>query len=415
MIILKVPEEGPLKFVDCDGNILDTSCLDQSIDADTYASECFVSGINARLTKTHLPAGNQKLCLDRMKLPMDYVGNKAIPPKCRYKGSSGTVRPSQPGEGTSAKPKAVPSSTISMAKMDFIQAVHVDSLDRKPELLKISEIKWKYLVRSILRGKNVLMTGPAGCGKTMAARSAFEAFERPNFYFNLGATQDPRSTLIGNTHFAKDEGTFFAESLFIQAIQTENAVILLDELSRAHPEAGNILMTVLDETQRYLRIDEHADSPTVKVADGVCFIATANIGHEYTSTRQMDKALIDRFTIIEMDLLDNDQENSLLSKLYPDVAPEMIDAICEIVSLTRVEAANENGKIDHPISTRNSVELTSLIEDGFTLEESCEVCVFPHYDSSGGNDSERSFVKQVVQRYVQINGTDDIFKLLGDD
>ena len=97
------------------------------------------------------------------------------------------------------------------------------------------------------------MTGPAGCGKTMAAKSVVNALERPDFYFNLGATQDPRATLIGNTHFNKEDGTVFSEALFVKAIQTENAVILLDELSRAHPEAHNILMTVLDEGQRYLR------------------------------------------------------------------------------------------------------------------------------------------------------------------
>ena len=145
------------------------------------------------------------------------------------------------------------------------------------------------------------MTGPSGCGKTMAAKSLINALDRPQFYFNLGATQDPRASLIGNTHFAKDTGTYFSESLFVKAIQTENAVILLDEISRAHPEAWNILMTVLDQGQRYLRLDEADGAPTINVAEGVSFIGTANIGNEYTSTRVMDRALLDRFVVIEMD------------------------------------------------------------------------------------------------------------------
>jgi len=53
------------------------------------------------------------------------------------------------------------------------------------------------------------MTGPAGCGKTMAAKSLVNALDRPDFYFNLGATQDPRSTLIGNTHFILDTYILF--------------------------------------------------------------------------------------------------------------------------------------------------------------------------------------------------------------
>ena len=90
------------------------------------------------------------------------------------------------------------------------------SPELKPQLLKITDIKWKYLVRSVIRGKNILMTGPSGCGKTMAAKSLINALDRPQFYFNLGATQDPRASLIGNTHFAKDTGTYFSESLFVK-------------------------------------------------------------------------------------------------------------------------------------------------------------------------------------------------------
>ena len=138
------------------------------------------------------------------------------------------------------------------ASVDFIHS----SYKLKPGNLVMSELKWKYLVRSAVRGKNIMMTGPAGCGKTMAAKALVGALDRPDFYFNLGATQDPRATLIGNVHFNKTDGTYFTESTFVKAIQTENAVILLDELSRANPDAWNILMTVLDEGQRYLRLDE---------------------------------------------------------------------------------------------------------------------------------------------------------------
>ena len=121
-----------------------------------------------------------------------------------------------------------------------------NSYGLKPKGLVMKELKWKYLIRSAVRGKNIMMTGQAGCGKTMAAKSLVNALDRPDFYFNLGATQDPRASLIGNVHFDKGKGTYFSESLFVKAIQTENAVILLDELTRAHPDAWNILMTVLD-------------------------------------------------------------------------------------------------------------------------------------------------------------------------
>ena len=296
--------------------------------------------------------------------------------------------------------------------MSFIQA----SPDLKPKDLFLTETKWKFLVRSAMRGKNIMMTGPAGCGKTMAAKALTTSLDRPHYYFNLGATQDPRATLIGNTHFSKEDGTFFSEALFVKAIQTEGAVILLDELSRAHPEAHNILMTVLDEGQRYLRLDEADGAPTIKVADGVTFIATANIGNEYTATRVMDRALLDRFIIVEMDVLDQEQESDLLKMLFPLVDEVQIENVASIVSSTRKELNSEMPRLSTHISTRSSVEMVSLIYDGFLLEEAAEVCIYPLYDNSGGIDSERTFIKQIVQKYIPADDTsEDLFNTEEDE
>ncbi len=303
-------------------------------------------------------------------------------------------------------PEDVPSEQAEL--MSFIQK----SPELRPEVMKMADIKWKYLMRCTMRGKNIMMTGPAGCGKTMAAKSVVNALDRPDFYFNLGATQDPRATLIGNTHFNKEDGTVFSEALFVKAIQTEDAVILLDELSRAHPEAHNILMTVLDEGQRYLRLDEAEGAPTIKVAKGVTFIATANIGNEYTATRVMDRALVDRFIIVEMDVLDKTEEAELLRYLYPNLDTESIDAIAGIVADTRTEMGTEAPRISTHISTRASVEMAGLIYDGFTLEESAMVLIYPQYDNAGGLDSERTFVKQLVQKYIPTDAdTDDLFNV----
>lgn len=233
--------------------------------------------------------------------------------------------------------------------------------------------------------------------------------KRPIISINMGATQDPRGTLIGNTHFEEGKGTYFSESLFVKAIQTPNAVILLDELSRAHPDAWNILMTVLDYGQRYLRLDEQDGQNTVKVADNVTFIATANIGNEYTSTRQLDKALMDRFTIVEMDMLNESEENELLTYMFPSVNSSLLGNVAKIASLTRLEASSDTARIPNGISTRTTVELCGLLYDGFSLEEASEVCIYPQYDNTGGVDSERTFVKQIVQKFCDDGSSDDLF------
>ena len=318
-------------------------------------------------------------------------------------------------DGNAVSDTTTPASTTSSDSVEVptdheevLNFIH-NSYNLKPQGLVMKELKWKYLIRSAVRGKNIMMTGSAGCGKTMAAKALVNSLDRDDFYFNLGATQDPRATLIGNVHFNEGEGTYFSESLFVKAIQTPNAVILLDELTRAHPDAWNILMTVLDYGQRYLRLDEQNEQKTIKVAPGVTFIATANIGNEYTATRVLDKALMDRFTIVEMDILNEEEEFGLLSYMFPNVDTTLLGNVSKIAHMTRVNSSSDDARIGAGISTRTTVELSGLLFDGFSLEEASEVSIYPQYSQDGGVDSERTFVKQIVQKFCDDGSSDDLF------
>jgi AAA domain (dynein-related subfamily) len=119
----------------------------------------------------------------------------------------------------------------------------------------VTDQVWEQLCFVLSRGKNVLSTGPSGCGKSELCYRVAEAAGRSIEPFNCGAMSEPRSSLIGNTHFDRQNGTWFAESRFVRAVQKTGACILLDEISRAGRDAFNILLPVLD-TQGYLAIDE---------------------------------------------------------------------------------------------------------------------------------------------------------------
>lgn len=292
-----------------------------------------------------------------------------------------------------------------MTNMQNIATLLETAPQFKPESLIISDSKWKFIVRAVLRGENIMLRGDAGTGKTLAVTTVAKVMDRPFFYFNLGATQDPRSTLIGNTHFNKETGTYFAQSTFVKAIQTEGAVILLDELSRAHPEAWNILMTVLDESQRYLRIDESPDTEVVKVADGVSFLATSNEGIQYTSTRKVDFALADRFAILEMDILSKMQQQSLIRHACPKIDDKTVEILTSIYDQINTELATNNGKIQTRMSTRSMIRAARHICDGFSINEALDLCIYPYFDGEGGLDSERTFVQIIAQKYV---GTGDL-------
>jgi nitric oxide reductase NorQ protein len=196
----------------------------------------------------------------------------------------------------------------------------------------------------------------------------------------------------------------------VKAIQTPNAIVLLDEFTRSHPDAINILFPVLDEGQRYLRLDEADGSPTIKVAEGVSFIATANIGAEYTATRVLDRAMLDRFTVIEMDLLNETQEVNLLKMIYPELSMDKINTIAAIADATRKEVVSESPRLSTIISTRATIEIAGLMMDGFNLLECADIAILPLYSNDGGIDSERAMIMQIIQKH-NVTADKDIFNV----
>jgi MoxR-like ATPase len=187
----------------------------------------------------------------------------------------------------------------------------------------------------------------------------------------------------------------------------------MDEVSRAHHDAWNVLMTVLDDLQRYLRLDEKKDSEVVSVAEGVCFIGTANIGNEYTSTRVMDRALMSRFPVkLEMSPLSKDAEFNYLKNRFNISEMEhlyILNAVVEIAVHTRDQIKSEDSKLSNFIPTRSTVEISELILDGFNLLEIAETAIYPNFAVEGGMDSERTYVKQLVQKYVKVETKDKLF------
>lgn len=206
---------------------------------------------------------------------------------------------------------------------------------------------------------------------------------------------------MGNMYLKGD--TIFKKSRFAQAIAKEKTVIHLDEITRAHMDAWNILMPVLDPISRTFYLDDDINAPRIKVADNVVFFATANIGSEYTATSVLDAALRDRFTIVEMNLLGLEDEVDLLKIKCPNADTSDVETLTKIAVKTREADSMELGNV---ISTRINIEACSLLEDGFTVEEIIGLVFFPMFDSEGEHDSERTKFRQILQTIPEISNSE---------
>ena len=257
----------------------------------------------------------------------------------------------------------------------------------------IQEKTWNYLVRNILKKKNTLLLGPTGTGKTdIVIRIAKKLGLELNIY-DMGAMIDPLTDLLG-THRIKDGNSVFDYAKFVADVQ-KPGIILLDELSRAPLMTNNILFPCLDHRRTLnIEIAGSTDIRNVKVHPDCVFIATANIGQEYSGTNDIDAALMNRFNALQVDYLPQDIEAKILN-VRTGIELDKANKILNVANAIRDSYLKQT--ISKPISTRETLECAELIVDGFLIKDSINL-VFCQKFSKSDND-EYSVVKNLIMGF----------------
>jgi nitric oxide reductase NorQ protein len=219
----------------------------------------------------------------------------------------------------------------------------------------IDPIKKALIAELVETSQNVLLTGGTGCGKTTLCKEIAEELNMNCVIVNCGSTQDARTTLMG-FHTLEDGNTNFTHAEFISAIQTPNTLIILDELSRASDDAYNIIFPLLD-FRREIHIEE--TNETIKVADGVRFISTANVGLDYSSTRSIDRALQDRFMIFNVPYLTGKQLLGYIKELHGMEVKKLMTPMVKIYEYTHKLFAD--AKLSAVLSPRMILNVCGLI------------------------------------------------------
>jgi cobaltochelatase CobS len=172
------------------------------------------------------------------------------------------------------------------------------------------------LLQLFQNGSNVMITGPAGCGKSYSPKIAARTLGMPFFRINMTGHSTDES-LVGNWRVVPDPTSRqpvmqFFPGILIKAMRTgldedgnvvgKPAVLLIDEIDAATPETLFTLQRVLEpEKTLTLDIDE---GKVIKAHPGFVICATANtigsgdLSGAYSGTNIMNFATRDRFNYV---------------------------------------------------------------------------------------------------------------------
>lgn len=256
----------------------------------------------------------------------------------------------------------------------------------------VNSSQWYLLLRNVQNQVNTILLGATGTGKTELVRLICDRLGIECHVYDMGAMLDPISGLLG-VHRLSEGGSVFDYAKFTQDIQ-KPGVVLLDELSRAAVSANNILFPCLD-SRRELPVEIAGGGGgmrSIPVHPDCCFVATANVGAEYTGTIAIDRALMNRFFPIKLDyLLQPDEVRLLVKRCAVDTdSARKIAAVCK-----EIREAFDKGELSCAMSTRESLMAADLVKDGWSPLEAMELVFLPLYEGTD-SEGERGIVRRLI-------------------
>ncbi|MCL1991894.1 MAG: ATP-dependent Clp protease ATP-binding subunit ClpA [Spirochaetes bacterium] len=210
---------------------------------------------------------------------------------------------------------------------------------------------------------NFLFAGPTGVGKTELARQLAEILGVTMFRFDMSEYQEKYtvSRLIGSSpgYVGYDDGGQLTDAVRKQP----HAVVLLDEIEKAHPDIYNILLQIMDHATLTDNQGRKADFRSI------IFIMTSNAG-----ARDIGKGLIG-FGDREVN---NSAVDSAVEKIFTPEFRNRLDAVVRFGHLSKeimisiVEKELEAFKVQlaqkNVTFTASAAAVDRLAEDGYSRE-----------------------------------------------
>ncbi|KKM03275.1 hypothetical protein LCGC14_1776040 [marine sediment metagenome] len=165
--------------------------------------------------------------------------------------------------------------------------------------------------------ENLALVGPKGSGKTALALQIAAKRQAPCYVANA-YTQRSSDEWFGREGVSLEHGTYYVPSLFVEALETEGAVVIINDMALMQNKSiQNGLNDILDYGIRFAWVEALAATlgRPVRVAPRVLIIGTWNEGAAYTGNIMLSANLTDRFpNRIYMDYPPAEVQKSILMR-----------------------------------------------------------------------------------------------------
>lgn len=253
---------------------------------------------------------------------------------------------------------------------DSDMTAKLDGLDTVPHEVFYSLLKWASL------GENVCLVGPAGSGKTSAARLAADMLGLE--FYSTGAVY----TKFESVGYTDATGARVDTALSLWASNPAGGVFLFDEMDSSAPKALTPLHECLDNRRLQL-----PGGQVVELTDKHICIAATNTwlrgaDRTYGARSALDGATADRFVLLSTQY-DEVFESSIMGVDAPEGAAEQRDKRIK-AALRRAENTREDRQkwvdivralrarvtelnLQHIIGMRASRRVVALLEAGYKV------------------------------------------------
>ena len=238
-------------------------------------------------------------------------------------------------------------------------------------------------VAGLLRGENLLLTGPKATGKNILAENLAYIFGRPSYNVSFHVNTNS-GDLIGTDTFIDNEVKLRKGSIYQCA--EYGGFGILDEIPMAKHDPVSGLHATLEDR----RSIDVPGSDRIELHPAARFIGTMNYG--YAGTKELNEALVSRFLVIDMPAQTEESLNFIFHQMFPNAKMTAVEQFVGVFLDLQKKALNSEISTK-PLDLRGLLAAMKIVDTGLSPWQAVQMGVI--------NKTFDVFEKEIVEDVVR--------------